>query len=118
MGHGLALDHAIFNTPHATSFEWIERPRPSRYEGLTSPLYPEGMPETQKLALFETSKPDGWNSTIVSHEGFFTDIPGFENLAEGSSEKMLGSLSLARQGRYFYWGYSADPERLTDAAKK
>ena len=55
--------------------------------------------------------------TLVSHEGFFTDIPGFENLAEGQSGKMLGSLSLARQGRAFYWGYSIDPERLTAPAE-
>ena len=44
-------------------------------------------------------------------------MPGFENLAEGNSEKMLGSLSLARQGRYFYSGYSIDPEEMTDGAK-
>ena len=30
---------------------------------------------------------------------------------------MLGSLSLARQGRYFYWGYSADPDEMTAGAK-
>ena len=118
MGHGLALEHPIFTTPHATSFEWTEQPRPARYEGLSSPLYPDGMPDTQRLALFETKKPAGWNPTIVSHEGYFTDIPGFENLAEGNSEKMLGSLSLARQGRYFYWGYSADPADLSEGAQK
>jgi hypothetical protein len=115
-GHGLALDHPIFNTPERVAFEWIEQPRPKTYVGFTSPLWPEGVPETYRLAQFEIGKPDGWNPTIVSHEGFFTDIPGFENLAEGNSDKMLGSLSLARQGRYFYWGYSIDPERMTGAA--
>jgi len=116
-GHGLALNHAIFRTPHAATFEWVEQKRPKHYEGMVSPLWPEGVPETYRLALFEKDKPDGWNPTIVSHEGFFTDIPGFENLAEGNSTKMLGSLALARQGRYFYWGYSADPERLTPGAR-
>ncbi|MHC4817448.1 MAG: hypothetical protein ACYTF8_05295, partial [Planctomycetota bacterium] len=117
LGHGLALDHPIFHTPHEATFEWIERARPKRYEGMDSPLYPKGVPETYRLALFEKDKPKGWNPTLVSHEGFFTDIPGFENLAEGNSTKMLGSLALARQGRYFYWGYSADPERLTAGAR-
>jgi hypothetical protein len=113
LGHGLALDHPIFNTPHKATFEWIERPRPKRYEGLKSPLYPNGVPDPYRLALFENAQPDGWHPTLVHHEGYFTDIPGFENLAEGDSLKMLGSLALARQGRWFYWGYSADPERLT-----
>jgi hypothetical protein len=117
LGHGLALDHPIFNTPHKATFDWIEKDRPKRYEGMDSPLYPKGVPETYRLALFEKEKPEGWNPTLVSHEGFFTDIPGFENLAEGNSAKMLGSLALARQGRYFYWGYSADPERLTAGAQ-
>lgn len=118
LGHGLALDHVIFNSPHKATFETIEQDRPKQYEGLTSPLYPKGVSDRYKLSLFEKKKPDGWNPTIVSHEGFFTDIPGFENLAEGNSAKMLGSLSLARQGTYFYWGYSADPAELTDGAQK
>lgn len=116
-GHGLALDHPIFNTPNEAEFEWTEAPREKQYEGLTSPLYPDGMDETYRLAKFEVDKADDWNPTLVAHEGFFTDVPGFENLAEGHSDKMLGSLSLARQGRYFYWGYSIDPERMTDGAK-
>lgn len=117
LGHGLALDHPVFNTPHQAVFDWVEQDRPKHYEGMVSPLYPDGVPERYRLALFEKNKPDGWNPTLVSHEGFFTDIPGFENLAEGHSTKMLGSLALARQGRYFYWGYSADPARLTPGAQ-
>lgn len=117
LGHGLALDHPIFHAPHAARFEWTEQKRPKRYEDIDSPLYPNGVPETYRLAKFEKSKPEGWNPTLVSHEGFFTDIPGFENLAEGNSAKMLGSLALARQGRWFYWGYSTDPERLTPSAQ-
>jgi hypothetical protein len=117
MGHGLARNHPVFQSPHKATFEWVEQERPKQYEDMVSTLYPDGVPETYRLALFEKDKPDGWNPTLVSHEGFFTDIPGFENLAEAHSEKMLGSLALARQGRYFYWGYSADPERLTDGGK-
>jgi hypothetical protein len=40
-----------------------------------------------------------------------------ENLSEGHSGKVLGSVSLVRQGRYFYWGYSIDPKRLTNPAQ-
>lgn len=117
-GHGLALQHPIFNTPHAVTFPTTEAQRGRHHEGYTSPLYPKGMGETYQLVDFEIDAPaDSWNPTIVSHEGFFTDVPGLENLAEGESSKMLGSLSLARQGRYFYWGYSIDPERLTAPAE-
>lgn len=118
-GHGLAKDHAVFNNPYPASFEAIETPRAKQYENLTSPLYPDGMGETYDLVNFEKVEPaDGrWNPTIVSSEGFFTDIPGFESIAEGCSAKRLGSLSLARQGKYFYWGYSLDPKLLTEGAK-
>ncbi|MFT7167438.1 MAG: hypothetical protein ACI80K_000557 [Paracoccaceae bacterium] len=115
-GHGLALTHPVFQHPKTPTFEWEEAERPKRYEGFTSPLYPQGVPETYRIAKFETDKPGVSNPTIVSHEGFFTDVPGFENLAEGFSAKALGSLSIARQGRYLYWGYTIDPKRMTPGA--
>jgi hypothetical protein len=116
-GHGLPLQHAIYSTPNAVRFPASPMERPEHNVGLTSPLYPDGMGETYDVVDFEVRAPGAPNPTIVSHEGFFTDVPGFENLAEGQSAKMLGSLSLARQGRYFYWGYSIDPDLLTDPAE-
>ncbi|MFT4843607.1 MAG: hypothetical protein ACJA0V_002019 [Planctomycetota bacterium] len=112
-GHGMDLNHAIFQKPHRVTFDYLEQDRPKHYDGATSPLWPKGVPDKYKLAQFEHKKPSTPNPTVVSHEGFFTDVPGFESLAEGNSAKMLGSLSLARQGRYFYWGYSTDPQDLT-----
>ncbi len=118
-GHGLALDHAVFNSPHAVVFPGRQVPRQKNHEGATSVLYPNGVGETFTLVDFEKEAPaNDWNPTLVNHEGFFTDVPGFENLAEGHSAKCLGSLSLARQGKWFYWGYSIDPERLTEPAQK
>jgi hypothetical protein len=116
-GHGMALDHPIFNKPHKVAFEWTEAKRGRHHTGYTSPLYPKGMGETHQLARIEIDKPKEPNPTLVSHEGFFTDVPGFENLAEGDSTKMLGSLALARQGRYLYWAWTLDPKRLTAAGK-
>jgi hypothetical protein len=114
--HGLDLKHPIFHEPKRVTFEWTEAPRETHHEGSKSTLYPNGMGETFQLTKFEHEK-SYWNPTLVNHEGFFTDVPGLENLAEGHSGKELGSLALARQGRYFYWGFSIDPERMTDAAK-
>jgi hypothetical protein len=117
-GHGLALDHAIFKTPNAVKFPVTVTAREKQYAEGKSVLYPNGMGETFGLVQFESGMPkDEWNPTLVNHEGFFTDVPGFENLAEGHSGKCIGSLSLARQGRWFYWGYTTDPQRLTDPAK-
>lgn len=117
-GHGLALDHAIFNTPNKVSFPGVVTPRQTQHEGQKSVLYPDGVGETFTLVAFEAPLPEGeWNPTVVNHEGFFTDVPGFENLAEGHSAKCLGSLSLARQGTWFYWGYTTDPARSTAPAK-
>src|SRR5262245_59357983 len=116
--HGLALDHVIFRAPHPVTFPGVATPRQKNHEGARSVLYPNGVGETFTLVAFEHDKPkDDWNPTLVNHEGFFTDVPGFESLAEGHSAKCLGSLSLARQGKWFYWGYPADPDRLTDPAK-
>lgn len=116
-GHGLALDHRIYRHPKAVTFPTTTHEREKQHAGHTSPLYPEGMGETYERVDFEVGPPEGsWNPTLVAHEGFFTDVPGFENLAEGYSAKFLGSLALARQGRAFYWGFSIDPERMTAPA--
>ena len=115
-GHGLVLNHAIFTTPNKVSFPTVATPREKHYAGATSVLYPQGMPETCQLVAFERDKADDWNPILVNHEGFFTDVPGLENLAEGHSGKCLGSVSLVRQGRWFYWGYAIDPERMTAPA--
>jgi hypothetical protein len=117
LGHGMDLTHDVFQKPNRVVFDWTVKDRPKHYAGETSPLWPQGVTDQYKLARFERVKPGGSNPTIVSHEGFFTDVPGFESIAEGNSLKMLGSLSLARQGRYFYWGYSIDPEHMTDGAQ-
>ncbi|MBL8755935.1 MAG: hypothetical protein JNK15_21750 [Planctomycetes bacterium] len=117
-GHGLALTHPIFRTPNEVVFPTVPTPRQKNHVGATSVLYPEGVGETFALVAFEKDAPkNDWNPTLVNHEGFFTDVPGFENLAEGHSAKNLGSLSLARQGKWFYWGYSIDPERTTAPAQ-
>ncbi|MFC1553568.1 hypothetical protein ACFL7D_02940 [candidate division KSB1 bacterium] len=86
--------------------------------GYTSTLYPNGIGDTYKLVKFEHNEPDDYYPTLVNQEGYFDDIPGFESLVEGDTQgKILGSLSLARQGHYFYWAYSIDPDKLTDGAK-
>ena len=46
LGHGLALDHPIFSTPHRPEFDYVEKERPKHYEGATSPLWPDGVPDT------------------------------------------------------------------------
>jgi hypothetical protein len=118
-GHGLALDHTIFRAPNPVVFPGVATPRQKNHAGAKSVLYPDGVGETFPLVQFEKDAPkDDWNPTIVNHEGFFTDVPGFESLAEGHSGKCLGSLSLARQGKWFYWGYSIDPERMTEPAQQ
>ena len=114
--HGLDLKHAVFNEPNKVSFSWTEAPMEKQYENKTSVLYPQGMGGKLELTKFE-HKRGYWNSILVNHAGFFTDVPGLENLAEGHSGKVLGSVSLVRQGRYFYWGYSIDPDRMTKAAQ-
>lgn len=115
--HGLRLDHPVFRTPLTATFEFTEHSVPEQYAGKKSVLYPDGVGEVLRLTRFENER-GYWNPTLVNHAGFFTDVPGFENLAEGHSAKVLGSLALARQGRYFYWGFSIDPERLTAPARK
>lgn len=117
LGHGLALEHPIYRTPIAASFTWEERACRKGWVGHVSPRYPKGPPETIRYARFEKKEPEVANPTLVSHEGFFTDVPGFENLCEADTSKTLGSLSLARQGRYFYWGYSLDPAELTEGGR-
>ena len=62
-GHGLALHHPIFNTPHRVRFEGVQAPRQKNHEGARSVLYPDGVGETFTLVAFEVDKPDGWNTS-------------------------------------------------------
>ena len=62
-GHGMDLNHAIFQTPNKVAFEYVEQPRPKHYEGAKSPLWPKGVPATYKLAQFEHKKPPVPNPT-------------------------------------------------------
>lgn len=110
------LSHPIFNVPNKVAFEYEDEKQPPEYKDGTSILYPKGMGPVCKTAKFEKNFVY-WNPIIVNHEGYFTDIPGLESISEGRAEKCIGSLSLARQGRYFYWGYSIDPGRMTEPAK-
>ena len=114
--HGLDLKHPIFNTPRKASFTFTEAAAGEQYQQKTSALYPDGVSGSVRLTSFESEK-DASNPIVVNHAGFFTDVPGLENLAEGNSAKVLGSLSLFRQGRFFYWGFSIDPERMTEPAR-
>ena len=72
-GHGMDLNHDIFQKPNVVTFDYIEQDRPKHYDGATSPLYPNGVANQYKLAQFERKKPSTPNPTIVSHEGFFTE---------------------------------------------
>ena len=115
--HGLRRDHPIFRRPLQVKFTWEEEAAAENYAGRKSPLHPAGVGEKLRLALFEKEK-GYWNPILVDHAGFFADLPGFEGIAEGYSAKIIGSLSLARQGRWFYWGYSIDPARLTEGGRR
>ena len=67
LGHGLALQHAIFQTPNRVEFEWVDKQRPKHYQGATSPLWPDGVPDSYRLhgSGCECSAADTGGSTDV-----------------------------------------------------
>ncbi|MHC4606707.1 MAG: hypothetical protein ACYTAF_07190 [Planctomycetota bacterium] len=65
-----------------------------------------------------TGKDVNSGTTLVNDNGTFDDVPGLESICEGISVKALGSLAIARQGRFLYWGFTSDPSGMTDFGKK
>ena len=59
-----------------------------------------------------------YGTVLVNDNGTFADVRGLENISEGVCAKNLGSLAIARQGRYLFWGFTSDPSAMTEAGRK
>ena len=59
-----------------------------------------------------------YGTVLVNDNGTFGDVPGLESISEGICAKPLGSLAIARQGRYLFWGFTSDPSAMTEAGRR
>lgn len=55
---------------------------------------------------------------VVIEFGDFPDVPGLEVVSEGVSSTTLGSIAIGRQGRFLLWGFTADPEGMTETGRR
>ena len=90
------------------------------YLGKTSAYDPEPVGKTLSVLRIQTREPGKQRmcgTTLVNDNGTFADVPGLEVIAEGVAPKKLGSLAIARQGRFLYWGFTSDPSGMTEAGR-
>jgi hypothetical protein len=116
----MSLDHPIFRTPEKAEFAFEEFPTPEEKLGQTSFHYPETVGKTLRVTPMQTHRPGKsimYGTVLVNDNGTFADVPGLEQISEGICSKELGSLAIARQGRYLFWGFTSDPSAMTEPAR-
>lgn len=113
--HGMAPKHEIFNTPNKINFTLEDRPTPPQYG-----LYPGGekLGETMKVWPVQTKRMGkGVDPGLVSEPTHFDSAPDAEIMSSGLNSKGPQSVAIGRHGNYLLWGFSADPDDLTDEGK-
>lgn len=116
--HDLALSHPIFNTPYKVTPTLVERPTPQSYRlyfsgralGSTIPMW-----RVQKRS---SSEDKGFPAGLVSSGPGFAEANDAEVISGGECSKGRNSVSIARQGNFFMWGFSGDAEDMTDEAQR
>lgn len=118
--HHTNLNHAIFKGPFAVTINQEERPTPPDafhyhyfYDGVMPKTLPMWRVQTKG---YETDK--GFRIGMVARPWGFTDSPEAESISSGVCAKTLDAVAIGRHGNFFYWGFSASPEYMTEPAKQ
>jgi hypothetical protein len=111
----VAPTHDIFHKPLKVKLEWEERPMPANYRH-----WPGGeqLGKTIKVWKVQTKKFPEIDPGLVSDPYGFDDSPDAEVISSGLNSKAPNSVTLARHGNFFLWGFSAQPSDMTPEARK
>ncbi|GMU82921.1 MAG: hypothetical protein AMXMBFR47_27920 [Planctomycetota bacterium] len=113
--HGMAPKHDIFNTPNKIDFTLEDRPTPPQYRHYVGG---EKLGETMKVRRVQTKRNSkGVDPGLVSEPSNFDSAPDAEIMSSGLNSKGPQSVAIGRHGNFLLWGFSADPDDLTDEGK-
>ena len=119
MAHHWDASHPIFQGPVKVSFEVTDEPTPApalevaKMLGYTLPAT-TSMFKMQNVN-YETDP--NYRIGMVSRPGGYLDSPETEVISSGKCAKSIDAVALGRHANWFTWGFSASPDKMTDAAK-
>jgi len=110
----VALQHPIFQTPYPVDPTFVETKTPQSYRN-----YPAGqnLPSTLRTWKVQTKDYPEIDVGLVSSPTGFNE-PDSEVISSGLNSKGPESVAIARHGNFFFWGFFAQPEHMTEEARK
>lgn len=116
--HDMKLSHPVFNTPFVVTPTLVERPTPESYRR----RFYSGRALTDTMLMWRVqnqspSDGKGFPAGLVSSGPGFVDATDSEVISGGECSKARESVSIARHGNFFMWGFSGDPQYMTGEAQ-
>ncbi|MEG1485334.1 MAG: protein-disulfide reductase DsbD family protein [Bacteroidales bacterium] len=118
--HHTNFNHQIFKGPFAVKIVQQEKPTPTdayHYKYYYTGKFPDKIQMWQVQTKGYMTNP-GFRVGMVSRPWGFTDSPEAESISSGVCAKTLDAVALGRHGNFFFWGFSASPDYMTDQAKQ
>lgn len=112
----MRLDHSIFKGPLDPKLELGDTEVPESYRS-----YPGGkeLGKTLKSWKVQSGKfPDAIDVGLVSGPWGFEDSPDAEKISSGINSKGPEAVAIGRHGNWFLWGFSGDPEQMTESGRR
>lgn len=115
--HGMKLEHPIFHTPYKVDISLEERETQYLYHrGYTG----RNLGDTMSVWRIQT---EGYTEGTGFPPGLVSRGHGFDNgidaewISSGINGKNVEATAIGRHANFFFWGFSAAPEYMTDSAK-
>lgn len=118
--HHTNFNHPIFKGPFAVNITQQEKPTPSdayHYKYYYNGKFPDKLPMWQVQTKGYMTDP-GFRVGMVARPWGFTDSPEAESISSGVCAKTLDAVAIGKHGNFFFWGFSASPEYMTEQAKQ
>lgn len=117
--HSSNLEHPIFKGPFKVNIKTETIPTPEAASHYST-LYTEPMPKT--LEAWQVEKPDYHNDIehrfgLIARPAGYLDSPETEVISGGESSKAYNAVAIGTHANFFFWGYAASPEWLTEEGK-
>ena len=110
----MALQHSVFQTPYPVEPTFVETATPENYRS-----YPAGVNLPAKIKTWKVQTKDYPEidvGLVSSPSGF--DDPDAEVISRGLNSKGPESVAIARHGNFLMWGFFAQPDHMTEEARK
>ena len=117
--HHFNKEHPIFHGPFEVNISVELKPTPSEAFRF---VRTDGQPLPDSLEMWRVQTKgykteEGFRPGMIARPWGFADSPDAEYISGGVSAKDIDAVAMGRHGNFFFWGFSASPENMTDEAQ-